>query len=66
MTPAPAEPAQDTDATVPTNDTDANLETGIEFGARIPSRSSRPSTVKQLRGGQNGQSLRDLIAQYRD
>ncbi|CQH64646.1 thioredoxin (plasmid) [Halobacterium hubeiense] len=61
--------AEDTDATVLTIDIESNLETAIEFGAQ-----STPTfvlfvdgqPVKQLRGGQNEQALRDLIAQYHD
>ncbi|MCG1004855.1 MULTISPECIES: co-chaperone YbbN [Halobacterium] len=61
--------AEDTDATVLTIDIESNLETAIEFGAQ-----STPTfvlfadgqPVKQLRGGQNEQALRDLIARYRD
>jgi thioredoxin 1 len=61
--------AADTDATILTIDTESSLETAIEFGAQ-----STPTfvlfvdgqPVKQLRGGQNEQSLRDLIAQYSD
>ncbi|MUW14804.1 thioredoxin fold domain-containing protein [Halorubrum sp. CBA1125] len=61
--------AGDTDATVLTADIESNLETAIEFGAQ-----STPTfvlfadgqPVKQLRGGQTEQTLRDLIAQYSD
>ena len=61
--------AEDTDATVLTIDIESNLETAIEFGAQ-----STPTfilfvdgqPVKQIRGGQTEQTLRDLIAQYRD
>lgn len=61
--------AEDTDATILTIDIESNLETAIEFGAQ-----STPTfvlfvdgqPVKQLRGGQNEQTLRDLIAQYHD
>ncbi|MFC6974813.1 thioredoxin family protein [Halomicroarcula sp. GCM10025709] len=61
--------AEDTDATVLTIDIESNLETAIEFGAQ-----STPTfvlfvdgqPVKQLRGGQTEQTLRDLIAQYQD
>ena len=61
--------AGDTDATVLTIDIESHLETAIEFGAQ-----STPTfvlfadgqPVKQLRGGQNEQSLRDLIARYSD
>ncbi|KDS92260.1 thioredoxin [Halorubrum saccharovorum] len=61
--------AEDTDATILTIDIESNLETAIEFGAQ-----STPTfvlfvdgqPVKQLRGGQNEQTLRDLIARYRD
>ena len=61
--------AEDTDATVLTIDIESNLETAIEFGAQ-----STPTfvlfadgqPVKQLRGSQNEQTLRDLIARYRD
>jgi thioredoxin 1 len=61
--------AEDTDATVLTIDIESHLETAIEFGAqRTPTFilfvDGQP--VKQLRGGQNEQSLRDLIARYRD
>ncbi|WP_237561639.1 thioredoxin family protein [Halorubrum halophilum] len=61
--------AEDTDAAILTIDIESNLETAIEFGAQ-----STPTfvlfvdgqPVKQLRGGQNEQTLRDLIARYRD
>ncbi|WP_209309588.1 thioredoxin family protein [Haloarcula amylovorans] len=61
--------AVDTDAAVVTIDIESHLETAIEFGAQ-----STPTfvlfvdgqPVKQLRGGQNEQSLRDLIARYSD
>jgi thioredoxin 1 len=61
--------AEDTDATILTINIESNLETAIEFGAQ-----STPTfvlfvdgqPVKQLRGGQNEQTLRDLIAQYHD
>lgn len=61
--------AEDTDATILTIDIESNLETAIEFGAQ-----STPTfvlfvdgqPVKRLRGGQNEQTLRDLIARYRD
>ncbi|OTF01993.1 thioredoxin [Halorubrum sp. SD683] len=61
--------AADTDATVLTIDIESNLETAIEFGAQ-----SSPTfvlfadgqPVKQLRGGQTEQSLRELIATYSD
>jgi len=61
--------AEDTDATVMTVDIESHLETAIEFGAQ-----STPTfvlfadgqPVKQLRGGQTEQTLRDLIAQYSD
>lgn len=61
--------AEDTEATILTIDIESNLETAIEFGAQ-----STPTfvlfvdgqPVKQLRGGQNEQTLRDLIARYRD
>ncbi|WP_225307744.1 MULTISPECIES: co-chaperone YbbN [unclassified Haloarcula] len=61
--------AEDTDATILTIDIESNLETAIVFGAQ-----STPTfvlfvdgqPVKQLRGGQNEQTLRELIAQYRD
>ncbi|MGB9985520.1 thioredoxin family protein [Salarchaeum japonicum] len=60
---------EDTDATVMTVDIESHLETAIEFGAQ-----STPTfvlfadgqPVKQLRGGQTEQTLRDLIAQYSD
>jgi thioredoxin 1 len=60
---------EDTDATILTIDIESNLETAIEFGAQSPPTfvlfvDRHP--VKQLRGGQNGQTLRDLIARYRD
>jgi len=69
MKPVLEELARDTDATILTIDIESNLETAIEFGAQ-----STPTfvlfvdgqPVKQLRGGQNEQTLRDLIAQYRD
>lgn len=59
----------DTDAMVLTIDIESHLETAIEFGAqRTPTFvlfvDGQP--VKQLRGGQNEQSLRDLIARYSD
>ncbi|MUV59648.1 thioredoxin [Halobacterium sp. CBA1126] len=61
--------AEDTDASVLTIDIESNLETAIEFGAQ-----STPTfvlfvdgqPVKQIRGGQTEQTLRDLIAQYND
>lgn len=61
--------AGDTDAAILTVDIESHLETAIEFGAR-----STPTfvlfvdgtPVKQLRGGQTEQSLRDLIGQYSD
>ncbi|WP_280536269.1 thioredoxin family protein [Halopenitus sp. POP-27] len=61
--------AEDTDATILTIDIESNLETAIEFGAQ-----STPTfvlfvdgqPVKRLRGGQNEQTLRELITQYRD
>ncbi|MFC6987813.1 thioredoxin family protein [Haloplanus sp. GCM10025708] len=61
--------AEDTDATVLTIDIESHLETAIEFGAQ-----STPTfvlfvdgqPVKQLRGGQTEQSLRDLLAQFSD
>jgi len=61
--------AKDTDATVLTVDIESNLETAIEFGAQ-----STPTfvlfvdgqPVKQLRGGQTEQSLRDLLVQFSD
>lgn len=61
--------AEETDATVSTIDIESNLETAIELGAQ-----SAPTfvlfadgqPVKQLRGGQSEQSLRDLIVRYRD
>ncbi|MFC7139877.1 thioredoxin family protein [Halosimplex aquaticum] len=61
--------AEDTDATILTIDIESNLETAIEFGAqRTPTFvlfiDGQP--VKQLRGGQNEQTLRDLITRYRD
>jgi thioredoxin 1 len=69
LKPVLEELARDTDATILTIDIESNLETAIEFGAQ-----SAPTfvlfvdgqPVKQLRGGQNEQTLRDLIAQYRD
>jgi len=69
MTPVLETVAEDTDATVLTIDIESNLETAIEFGAQ-----SAPTfvlfvdgqPVKQLRGGQTEQKLRDLIAQYHD
>lgn len=69
MKPVLEELAEDTDATILTIDIESNLETAIEFGAQ-----STPTfvlfvdgqPVKQLRGGQNEQTLRDLIAQYHD
>ena len=69
MKPVLEELARDTDATILTIDIESNLETAIEFGAQ-----STPTfvlfingqPVKQLRGGQNEQTLRELIAQYRD
>ncbi|MFB6071726.1 MAG: thioredoxin family protein [Halobacterium sp.] len=61
--------AEDTDATILTVDIESNLETAIEYGARSTPTfvlfvDGRP--VKQLRGGQNERTLRDLIAEYRD
>lgn len=61
--------AEDTDATVVTIDIESHLETAIEFGAQSAPTfvlfvDGRP--VKQLRGGQTEQSLRDLLAQYQD
>lgn len=61
--------AEDTDATVLTIDIESHLETAIEFGAQ-----SAPTfvlfvdgePVKQLRGGQTEQALRDLIARFSD
>jgi thioredoxin 1 len=61
--------AADSDAAVATIDIESNLETAIEFGAQ-----STPTfvlfadgqPVKQLRGGQTEQSLRELIATYSD
>ncbi|WP_336338371.1 thioredoxin family protein [Haloarcula brevis] len=61
--------AVDTDATVVTVDIESHLETAIKFGAQ-----STPTfvlfadgqPVKQLRGGQTEQSLRELIATYSD
>jgi thioredoxin 1 len=69
MKPALEALAADTDATILTIDIESNLETAIEFGAQ-----STPTfvlfvdgqPVKQLRGGQTEETLRDLIAQYRD
>lgn len=69
MKPVLEELAEDTDATILTIDIESNIETAIEFGAQ-----STPTfvlfvdgqPVKQLRGGQNEQTLRDLIAQYHD
>jgi thioredoxin 1 len=69
LKPVLEELARDTDATILTIDIESNLETAIEFGAQ-----SAPTfvlfvdgqPVKQLRGGQNEQTLRDLIVQYRD
>jgi thioredoxin 1 len=59
--------AADTAATVVTVDIERNLETAIEFGAQstptfILFADGRP--VKQLKGGQTEQSLRDLISKY--
>jgi thioredoxin 1 len=61
--------AEDTEAAILTIDIESNLEAAIEFGAQ-----STPTLVlfvdgqpvKQLRGGQSEQTLRDLIVQYRD
>ena len=61
--------AADTDATVLTVDIESHLETAVEFGAQ-----STPTfvlfvdgqPVKQLRGGQTEQSLRELISRYND
>jgi len=61
--------AGDTEATILTIDIESNLETAIDFGAQ-----STPTfvlfadgqPVKQLRGGQTEQTLRDLTAQYND
>jgi len=59
----------DTDATVLTVDIESNLETAIEYGAQntptfVLFVGGQP--VKQLRGGQTEQSLRELIARYSD
>ena len=59
--------AADTAATVVTVDIERNLETAIEFGAQ-----STPTfvlfadgqPVKQLKGGQTAQALRDLVSDY--
>ncbi|SHG95414.1 thioredoxin family protein [Halobaculum gomorrense] len=59
----------DTDTAVAMIDIESHLETAIEFGAQ-----SAPTfvlfadgqPVKQLRGGQTEQSLRELIATYSD
>ncbi|MCQ4334081.1 thioredoxin family protein [Natronomonas sp. F2-12] len=59
--------AAETDATVLTVDIESHLETAIEFGAQ-----STPTfvlfvngqPVKQLRGAQTEQSLRDLVGRY--
>jgi len=69
MKPVLEDLAEETDATILTVDIESNLETAIEFGAQ-----STPTfvlfvdgqPVKHLRGGQNEQTLRDLIAQYSD
>ena len=61
--------AADTNAAVATIDIESHLEIAIEFGAQ-----STPTfvlfvdgqPVKQLRGGQTEQSLRELIATYSD
>ncbi|GAA0657341.1 thioredoxin family protein [Salarchaeum japonicum] len=61
--------AEDTDATVVTVDIESHLETAIEFGAQ-----STPTfvlfadgqPVKQLRGGQDEQTLRALVDRYSD
>jgi thioredoxin 1 len=61
--------AADTDATVATIDIESHLDIAIEFGAQ-----STPTfvlvvngqPVKQIRGGQTEQSLRELIATYSD
>jgi thioredoxin 1 len=61
--------AAETDAAVATIDIEAHLEIAIEFGAQ-----STPTfvlfvdgqPVKQLKGGQSEQSLRELIATYSD
>ena len=61
--------AATTDAVVVTVDVETNLEAAIEHGAQSAPTfvlfvEGRP--VKRLRGGQTEQTLRDLIAQYRD
>ncbi|QDX39500.1 thioredoxin family protein (plasmid) [Salarchaeum sp. JOR-1] len=61
--------ADDTDATVVTVDIESNLETAIEFGAQstptfVLFADGKP--VKQLRGGQTEQALRDLLARFSD
>jgi thioredoxin 1 len=61
--------AADTDAAVATIDIESHLEIAIEFGVQ-----STPTfvlfvdgqPVKQLKGGQSEQSLRELIATYSD
>lgn len=61
--------AADTDATVLTIDLESHLETAIEFGAQ-----STPTfvlfvegqPVKQLRGAQTEQGLRELLNRYND
>jgi thioredoxin 1 len=67
MTPVLEGIAADTDATVLTVDIEAHLETAIEYGAQITPTfvlfvDGRP--VKQRRGGQTEQSLRELIGKY--
>jgi thioredoxin 1 len=61
--------AKDTDVTITSIDIESNLETAIEFGAQSPPTfvlfvDGEP--VKRLRGGQDEQTLRDLIDQYHD
>jgi thioredoxin 1 len=67
MTPTLETLAADTDAAIVTVDIESHLETAVEFGAQ-----STPTfvlfvdgqPVKQLRGAQTEQSLRELIAKY--
>lgn len=69
MAPALDAVAADTDATVVTVDVETHLETAIEFGAqRAPTvvLFVDGDPVKHLRGAQDEQTLRDLVARYSD
>ncbi|NHN49273.1 thioredoxin family protein [Halostella sp. JP-L12] len=61
--------AEDADATILTIDIESNLETAIEFGAQstptfVLFADGKP--VKQLQGGQDEGTLRDLIVRFSD